>query len=396
MQIFGYILAFIIFGGLPLSLVLVMIANLFSEPYKQKKQLLETEEKHKSDEYHSLLKDIESLKIEKQKYENAIKLLQEKHIEFDKKFKTYITQKCSLYPHLAAIMSDLLTIHYHEAEWRLLHKKRPALIEAKRINELCSETRKIIKEKKQLEYKLAYITELFPNIEDVFDEGFNEDTDFNLESNDDTDRVRLFLSHDEYIKLSTVEKNQLALDRYIQNRKSKWQIGRDYEMYIGQAFENKGFCVEYTGIIENLEDMGRDLIAKKENKTYIVQCKNWSQEKTIHEKHIFQLYGTVILKTLENPETKVRGIFVTSTSLSDKAKAIAQHLNIWVYQKISLKPFARIKCNINRTSGEKIYHLPFDQQYDKTIIEKETGEFYALTVSEAEEKGFRRAWRHYE
>jgi hypothetical protein len=52
-----------------------------------------------------------------------------------------------------------------------------------------------------------------------------------------------------------------------------------------------------------------------------------------------------------------------------------------------------IKCNINQTTGEKIYHLPFDQQYDRTRIIISKGECYASTVSEAESKGFRRAFR---
>ena len=51
-----------------------------------------------------------------------------------------------------------------------------------------------------------------------------------------------------------------------------------------------------------------------------------------------------------------------------------------------------IKCNINTNTEERIYHLPFDQQYDKIKIDK-PGEFYAMTVKEAEEKGFRRAKR---
>lgn len=50
-----------------------------------------------------------------------------------------------------------------------------------------------------------------------------------------------------------------------------------------------------------------------------------------------------------------------------------------------------IKCNIG-SNGEKIYHLPFDQQYDKTRIDKK-GEFYAKTTEEAEKKGFRRAFK---
>jgi hypothetical protein len=39
------------------------------------------------------------------------------------------------------------------------------------------------------------------------------------------------------------------------------------------------------------------------------------------------------------------------------------------------------------------YHLPFDQQYDRTIVHADRGEFYAQTIAEAEKKGFRRAWR---
>lgn len=48
------------------------------------------------------------------------------------------------------------------------------------------------------------------------------------------------------------------------------------------------------------------------------------------------------------------------------------------------------KRNINRTTGEKIYHLPFDINYDKTVIAPAHGEFYAATVPQAESAGFRR------
>lgn len=51
-----------------------------------------------------------------------------------------------------------------------------------------------------------------------------------------------------------------------------------------------------------------------------------------------------------------------------------------------------IKCNIS-TDGEKIYHLPFDQQYDKTKININKGEFYCEKIEEAEKRGFRRAYK---
>jgi hypothetical protein len=54
-----------------------------------------------------------------------------------------------------------------------------------------------------------------------------------------------------------------------------------------------------------------------------------------------------------------------------------------------------IKCNINQSSKENIYHLQFDQQYDRTKINQALGEFYATSVVEAESKGFRRALRYF-
>jgi hypothetical protein len=52
-----------------------------------------------------------------------------------------------------------------------------------------------------------------------------------------------------------------------------------------------------------------------------------------------------------------------------------------------------IKCNINPSSKEKIYHLPFDQQYDKVVIGDVPGECYVETIADAEAAGFRRAFR---
>lgn len=327
--------------------------------------------------------------------EEATKRLVQLKNESLKSVDEYVKLKCGSYPQLAGVMADFMTFRYEESIRILTQKSRPALGEVARIKELKVETKNIIKKEKQLEYKLAYIEKLFPNINDIFDDDFNEQDHFELETEENTDRTRLFLSAEEYRKLSITERNQLALDRYLSGRKSKWQVGRDYEMYIGYCLESRDYFVKYNGIIENLEDMGRDLIATKDKYVYIVQCKNWSQEKTIHEKHIFQLYGTVILYKLENPFFEVNGVFVTTTELSQKAKDVAAELGIQVHENVALKEFPRIKCNINRTTGERIYHLPFDQQYDTTVIELNDGECYALTVAEAEEKGFRRALKHF-
>src|SRR5689334_16515750 len=72
-------------------------------------------------------------------------------------------------------------------------------------------------------------------------------------------------------------------------------IGRLYERYLGYLYERDGWNVEYHGIVQGYEDLGRDLICTSGNRILIVQAKCWSQEKLIHEKHIFQLFGTTQL-----------------------------------------------------------------------------------------------------
>jgi hypothetical protein len=95
----------------------------------------------------------------------------------------------------------------------------------------------------------------------------------------------------------------------------------------------------------------------------------------------------------ERDSDRVQGRFVTSTKLSERAKQFADQLGIRVSEGQPLASYPSIKCNISRRDGEKIYHLPFDQQYDKTVIETRRGECFVATVGEAEAQGFRRAFR---
>ena len=77
------------------------------------------------------------------------------------------------------------------------------------------------------------------------------------------------------------------------------------------------------------------------------------------------------------------------------ARRFSKELNIELKENFKFdKSYPSIKCNISKVDGTKIYHLPFDQQYDKTKIEKELGEFYCASVKEAENAGFRRAFRY--
>lgn len=143
------------------------------------------------------------------------------------------------------------------------------------------------------------------------------------------------------------------------------------------------------------DDLGRDLILSKGKQISIVQCKCWSKDKTIHEKHICQLYGTMTAFEIDHPDTAVTGHFITSTVVSERAAQFAVQLGILVTHSLPLETYPCIKCNISRRNGERIYHLPFDQQYDNTVVELKRGECYASSVREAENKGFRRAFKYH-
>ena len=126
----------------------------------------------------------------------------------------------------------------------------------------------------------------------------------------------------------------------------------------------------------------------------VVQAKCWSKAKTIHEKHLFQLHGSCIHFRLSSPGTKVTPVFACTTELSEPAAMVARELGIQVAPIHLPKVYPMIKCNINASTRERIYHLPFDQQYDRAVIGVVPGECYVQTVLEAEQLGFRRAWRH--
>ena len=88
----------------------------------------------------------------------------------------------------------------------------------------------------------------------------------------------------------------------------------------------------------------------------------------------------------------VKPVFVSTADLSETAAKFAKALGVQV-RIVPMGNFPRIKCNIGK-NNEKIFHLPFDQQYDNVKIDK-PGEFYAWNVKEAVQAGFRRAFRYY-
>jgi hypothetical protein len=304
---------------------------------------------------------------------------------------------------VAELFCDWNTAVYDDTAHFLRTKKHPAVKRSEDVENLKEKTKEAIRNYKEMKYKYLFLLDAFPELKQYVDDeealahlsDYKDYEDFKAERDEVFDWVTL----DEYKKMDEITRNQLALDRYKKGKKSDWQVGMEYEMYIGHILRENKFIVSQFGIEKGLNDLGRDIIASRVEDgvrcIYIIQCKNWAKGRPVHENVVCQLCGTAIQYELANKdlffqETKIIPWLVITNELSDMAKKFACKLGVLVSVRPQ-KDFPMIKCNIN--NGNKIYHLPFDQQYYRTQI-KLPGECYTTTVEEAVEKGFRRARKH--
>lgn len=356
----------------------------------QKRQIIAENDKSRK-----ILSEIEEA-IREQEYQNE--LFSEFNNHFQEGLKEFNTSFVSGRKWLAQMFSDLLERWEDAQADLLLKKKKPAIKASEEVKRISKEKREVTVRLKFLEYQLKSYQEKFPFLVEFEEEILNEEINSlgDVENNDRfQDASSRYLSKEEYKKLAPSERNQLALNRYLSGGLGKAAIGRLYERYIGWQYEQEGFRVEYYGAIKGYDDLGRDLICRKDNEIHVIQAKCWSEHKQIHENHICQLFGTATHFMQENAGSDIKMLLITSTELSDVARLMANALGVEYRENYKLdKSYPMIKCNISRKTGEKIYHLPFDQMYDKVVIEPEEGEMYAATVFEAEFNGFRRAFRY--
>lgn len=283
----------------------------------------------------------------------------------------------------------------------LIQGKRKAIKKDEAIKQANAEKRELKKEISALKNLLAMYEKQVPwlseiaelSLQDVLD-GLRIQQQLEDENNDP---VAGYLSATEFATLSSTERNQRALDRYFEYRQRNAALaGRLYERYVGYLCEKAGWSVKYQGATQGVADEGLDLICTCNGNFMLVQCKRLSKLKghLVRENTVAQTYGAAryfALKCSLSPEN-VQAKIITTSELSEEAKTFAAHLNVTYYENVQLDRYPCIKCNISQ-SGERIYHLPMDQQYDKVVINQGKGECYATTVSEAEELGFRRAYR---
>lgn len=354
---------------------------------------------YQSREYEDKHSAIVNLQTEQGKLEKEKQAFEIKKNSDIKMLSELRKEKSKWYPSLAKAYDDFMKLEDLEIEKHLRYKKHPAIRSAETVRNEATRRRWAEYNSRISNSKLEYLLDLFPYLDEYIDTNEKEE-DFEVDptylEDEMRDPVTSFMTRTEWLKLSSADRNDLALKRYWMRHKNNFEIGAIYERYIGYLFENEGYGVEYIGISQGVNDLGRDLIVSKpnSNEVYIIQCKYWAKGKNIHVAPINQLYGTTTQYRMRNTDKKVIAMFYTTTVLDDTAKEFAAYLHIVVKENFPMNNnYPCIKCNVSMRNGEKIYHLPFDQQYDRTKILEEKHETYVASCKEAEGLGFRRAYR---
>lgn len=70
------------------------------------------------------------------------------------------------------------------------------------------------------------------------------------------------------------------------------KYGNEFEMLVGKSYEESGYEVEYRGLDLGYNDQGIDLVAKKNGKTVLVQCKYWKKPNSISQSMVKEFYGS--------------------------------------------------------------------------------------------------------
>ena len=114
--------------------------------------------------------------------------------------------------------------------------------------------------------------------------------------------------------------NMMHFSDYIndnpEENQRKIDAGSEYEKYVATKYIDTGHTIIYHGIDKKTKDGGIDLIAQKDNKTILIQCKNWRMAgyKEIKSKDIRAFFGDAFKYLLDNNlmQTKVAFHFIVA------------------------------------------------------------------------------------
>lgn len=145
-------------------------------------------------------------------------------------------------PFLAKQFSDFMYINdLLDADY-LENKPRPAFTAAEKVREIAKQKRVLQEQCKLQQYQLNLYETAFPwlaEFKEISFEDFQQLASVDTAPDSEYSSLKKWLSPQEYQSLPSTERLQLALERYTKRQKTNWQIGIEYERYVGYCYEKK-------------------------------------------------------------------------------------------------------------------------------------------------------------
>lgn len=108
-----------------------------------------------------------------------------------------------------------------------------------------------------------------------------------------------------------------------------WQ---EFELLMEECFRRRGYAAVRTG--GNGPDGGVDIVLKKNDETYLVQCKQWKAQR-LGVQAVRELYGVMAANNA------VGGFVVCAGKFTDEAKSFAENINIRLFDGAMLHRMIR-------------------------------------------------------
>lgn len=167
----------------------------------------------------------------------AVELQYKKLLEHMRGLDRIFGERKIQFPWLATAIADFHALEAERDAKMLESKKHPAVRAAAEVREHGSKRREAERLARQMRYRAEYYEKLFPWLADYVGDDvpdFAVEVGGTTETSDDP--VRIWLTEAEYKNLSIIEKNQMALERWKTKKRSNWEIGREYERFIGYNY----------------------------------------------------------------------------------------------------------------------------------------------------------------
>lgn len=147
-------------------------------------------------------------------------------------------------------------------------------------------------------------------------------------------------------------------------------LNERYKFYVGYLYERKDWHVQY--------DDDKRITCEKDSRLIVIATEDGG---IINHNTVYALAARALAFKMDNPNLEVSALCITSKTISNKARIIAQKFSIAVKENFQFQNFPYVKCKILQ-DGRRAYYTPNDTEYFTAQIITANGDFFCHNVND--------------